>query len=201
LIFYFASPLYRDLGSGVFALLGWDHIICVFNKTTGNVDNLPFDIRPRRVKAYELVQDQDKSEQRKALVSALRDEIKSILHAPDLVAQAALQQLISGLAGVIIPVILYGSELEERAAHIPIFEKAVERFRAGDYLSCTGLVFPRIEGVMRSQHLASGANNKRCPRASGFLPDPPEQAVGLLADILHGEVHQNPPGSFSPAAR
>jgi hypothetical protein len=38
--------------------------------------------------------------------------------------------------------------------HIPIFEKAIERFLAGDYVSCTALVFPRIEGIMRTHHAA-----------------------------------------------
>ncbi len=46
------------------------------------------------------------------------------------------------------------------AGHMPIFEKAVERFLAGDHVSCTALVFPRIEGIMRSHHAASGATNR-----------------------------------------
>jgi hypothetical protein len=46
------------------------------------------------------------------------------------------------------------------AAHIPIFEKAVERFEEGDYVSCTALVFPRIEGIMRAHHASVGAAGK-----------------------------------------
>jgi hypothetical protein len=31
--------------------LGWDQIICVLSKATGSINDLPFDIRPRRVRA------------------------------------------------------------------------------------------------------------------------------------------------------
>jgi hypothetical protein len=34
--------------------------------------------------------------------------------------------------------------------HIDILRKAVEHFEHGDYLSCTGLLYPRIEGIMRT---------------------------------------------------
>jgi hypothetical protein len=39
-----------------------------------------------------------------------------------------------------------------------ILERAADRFLAGDYISCTGLVFPRIEGILRSNHVATGAS-------------------------------------------
>jgi hypothetical protein len=42
------------------------------------------------------------------------------------------------------------------AGHTEILERAAERFAAGDYISCTGLVFPRIEGIMRSHYAAVG---------------------------------------------
>jgi hypothetical protein len=34
--------------------------------------------------------------------------------------------------------------------HIVIFERAVERFLNDDFVSCTGLLFPRIEGLLRT---------------------------------------------------
>ena len=36
--------------------------------------------------------------------------------------------------------------------HMTILERAVERFQNDDPLSCTGLLFPRIEGILRTQH-------------------------------------------------
>jgi len=41
--------------------------------------------------------------------------------------------------------------------HLPILTRAVERFLADDFISCTGLLFPRIEGLMRANHVASGS--------------------------------------------
>ena len=95
--------------------LGWDRIICVFNKTTGSINDLPFDIRQRRVRAYEVAEGQEKGEQRKALVGVLKSDITDILHAPDKEEAEALQQLLSSLAPELISVIILGSELEDRS--------------------------------------------------------------------------------------
>ncbi len=91
-----------------------DKIICVFNKATGSIDELPFDIRPRLVRAYELVESQEKPEQRKALVSVLKADITSILHAPDKAEAEALQQLLSTLAPELISIIILSDEFEKR---------------------------------------------------------------------------------------
>lgn len=39
-------------------------------------------------------------------------------------------------------------------SHLPIFKQAVERYLAGDYISTTSILYPRIEGLMRT-HLLS----------------------------------------------
>ena len=39
-------------------------------------------------------------------------------------------------------------------SHLPILETALERYQNHDYISCVSTLFPRIEGVMRSHHLA-----------------------------------------------
>ena len=36
--------------------------------------------------------------------------------------------------------------------HLTILERAVERFQNDDPVSCTALLFPRIEGILRTQH-------------------------------------------------
>jgi hypothetical protein len=49
------------------------------------------------------------------------------------------------------------------APHVEIFEHAFERFKAHDYVSCTGLVFPRIEGLMRTHHTSLGVSTRPSP--------------------------------------
>ena len=43
--------------------------------------------------------------------------------------------------------------------HIHIFEIAAEHFIKGEYISCNGLLYARIEGIMRSYHKLSGRTN------------------------------------------
>jgi hypothetical protein len=52
------------------------------------------------------------------------------------------------------------------ATHLPILERAAERFTAGDSVSCTGLVFPRIEGIMRSYHAET--NHPTAPKQANL---------------------------------
>ena len=43
--------------------------------------------------------------------------------------------------------------------HIRILERAIDRFQNDDYVSCTGLLFPRIEGILRTHHRNSGSED------------------------------------------
>ena len=94
--------------------LGWDRIICVFNTAFGSVNDLPFDLRQRRVVPYQLTEGEEKAEKRKALVGKLRAGIESILHAPDREAQETLQNFLSSLASELILVLIFGGEFEQR---------------------------------------------------------------------------------------
>jgi len=49
------------------------------------------------------------------------------------------------------------------APHIDILRRAVERFQDDDYVSCTGLLFPRIEGVLRTHHTSLGVSGRPSP--------------------------------------
>ena len=51
--------------------------------------------------------------------------------------------------------------------HIEVLDQAVQRFLNDDPISCTGLLFPRIEGIMRSYHTDLGTTN---PPSQGNLP-------------------------------
>lgn len=95
--------------------LGWDRIICVFNRSTGEINDLPFDIRQRRVRGYELREGQEKADQRKILVAVLKGDIADILHAPEKAEAEELQGLLASLAPELIEVIVAGDELEERS--------------------------------------------------------------------------------------
>jgi hypothetical protein len=45
-------------------------------------------------------------------------------------------------------------------SHFAIFKQAVDRFLAKDYISATSILYPRIEGLMRTQLSTSGKNIK-----------------------------------------
>ena len=47
--------------------------------------------------------------------------------------------------------------------HIDIVSRGVERFLDSDYISCTGLLFPRIEGIMRTYHAGQVTNRRASP--------------------------------------
>lgn len=62
------------------AVLGWERIICVVNTTFGTVDDMPFDLRSRRLLTYELTDDStNKPEVKKRLTSALKEAIQVII--------------------------------------------------------------------------------------------------------------------------
>jgi hypothetical protein len=42
------------------------------------------------------------------------------------------------------------------APHIQFLERAVDRFGADDYISCTAILLPRIEGILRTHHIDIG---------------------------------------------
>lgn len=99
------------------ALLGWEKIICVFNRATGEINDLPFDIRQRRVRSYELVQGQEKADQKRILASVLRLDITDILHAPEKSAAEALDKMLTDISSELQFIIIFGSELEERTCN------------------------------------------------------------------------------------
>ncbi len=52
------------------------------------------------------------------------------------------------------------SFLRNFGEHKEIIDTAIERYLAGDYISCTSILYPRIEGVMRSFHKTEGYTTK-----------------------------------------
>ena len=44
--------------------------------------------------------------------------------------------------------------------HLPFIRHAIEEFEEGDYLSCTAILYPRIEGLLRTLHESIGILDK-----------------------------------------
>jgi hypothetical protein len=59
--------------------IGWENIICVFNSETGEVEELPFDLRFRRPLIYKIEDVSNKTKDRKMLAKQLQKEIRSII--------------------------------------------------------------------------------------------------------------------------
>jgi hypothetical protein len=66
-------------------------------------------------------------------------------------------------------------------AHMEIINKAAEHYQNGDFLSCTALLYPRIEGIMRSNLLgSSGAKATQTNLSSGAVAAQKENPMCLL---------------------
>ena len=62
-----------ELGFAV-KCLGWDKVICIFDNNSGKIEDLPFDLRQKRVMTY----DSKDNTEKKHIMSALRENIKSL---------------------------------------------------------------------------------------------------------------------------
>jgi hypothetical protein len=47
--------------------------------------------------------------------------------------------------------------------HVDILDRAVDRFQSDDFVSCTGLLYPRIEGILRTHHTSLGTATRPSP--------------------------------------
>jgi hypothetical protein len=63
------------------------------------------------------------------------------------------------------------------APHIDILSRALERFRADDYISATAILYPRIEGLLRDMHAKSGGTSFK----QALLAQAPLTAIGERA--------------------
>ncbi len=95
--------------------LGWDRIVCVFNLAFGELSDLPFDLRQRRIVSYDLCEGGEKSGERELLAGKLRIGIQSILDNPTLAAKERIETFLSSLAPQLISVLIFGKEFEERS--------------------------------------------------------------------------------------
>jgi hypothetical protein len=59
--------------------LGWARITSVFNRVFGRIEDLPFDLKQRRVVDYSLNSGENKKAAKKSLVDALVLQIKAVI--------------------------------------------------------------------------------------------------------------------------
>ena len=79
---------------------------------------------------------------------------------------------------------------EDLNAHVLTLNRALEHFNAGDYVSCTSVLFPRIEGVMRSWKESTDpgeANQKSLAFAAIADPEKNRHSLSLLLPRRFGE--------------
>ena len=100
--------------------------------------------------------------------AALRhDTIESLLSHirsgwdPDELADKIIEEVHERLDGFIE----VWQKYETFQSHIEILTHAADRFRAKDYISCAGLLYPRIEGVLRSHLLAQQSSTRATQNA------------------------------------
>ena len=92
-----------------FGTLGPKAMIGVFNTASGNVEDLPFDLRPKRLMTYRLAQGDDKAKVRSQLVDHLASAIK--LSLGDTEEEKISRN--SRVHDVLLQLRLFGTEIEE----------------------------------------------------------------------------------------
>lgn len=67
-------------------------------------------------------------------------------------------------------------------SHMEILKRAVDRFLDDDHISCTGLLFPRIEGILRTHHSSLGIQKSPSAKnlAESAVADKTETEISLL---------------------
>jgi hypothetical protein len=74
-----------------------------------------------------------------------------------------LDEIVAEIKGSVDGMVKVWHEHPSFAPHIDILAHAVDRFKADDFVSCTGLLFPRIEGLMRTHHMSLGIATRPSP--------------------------------------
>ena len=60
-------------------VVGWDNVICIMNKDYGKIEDMPFDIRNRRLTSYSLKSGKSKGEVKRLIKSIIQDTVEKII--------------------------------------------------------------------------------------------------------------------------
>ncbi len=71
-----------------------------------------------------------------------------------------LEKIAIEMNGLIEPMLDRWGSYNLFLEHFPLLEKSIERYKSEDYISCTAILYPRIEGIMRSIHHKIKKNEK-----------------------------------------
>lgn len=86
--------------------LGWNRVICLFNTDYGNVEDLPFDLKFRRVTTYHL-RGAQKPEVRKDIVRAMKDSVLTMVTGEGIAPKAKDQEQVKE---ILFATLLHGME-------------------------------------------------------------------------------------------
>ena len=92
------------------------------------------------------------------LIDDLIQQVRSGWH-PDEKLEEVVGEVRAGVSGMLES----WSGHSSFRPHLDIVKHAVDRFLDGDYMSCTALLYPRIEGIMRTNHGVIGTNKRASP--------------------------------------
>jgi len=114
--------------------IGSDRVVLVFNTAYGEVSELPFDLRFKRVMTYQMPQDGEPNQIRKELRRKLKDALHVIFeHIEEATNSEGKSAYLSSLNQVLTKIILFGEESREREIN-PWAQEVVDTFEtaAGD---------------------------------------------------------------------
>jgi hypothetical protein len=116
-----------ELGYGLKSI-GTERLVLVFNTAYGEVSELPFDLRFKRVMTYQMPQDGEPNQIRKELRRRLKDALHVIfMHIEETTDGEAKSAYLSSLNQVLTKIILFGEESREREIN-PWAQEVVNTF-------------------------------------------------------------------------
>jgi hypothetical protein len=117
-----------ELGYALRAL-GHKRVVPVFNLAFGSLEELPFDLRGRRVLAYELSPDEEPASARRTLEEKLSTAIITVIRGASAAEKAGRQSaFLSGLVEDLIRLLIFGDEAPRRSIN-PWHDQVIEVFK------------------------------------------------------------------------
>ncbi|OHT45657.1 hypothetical protein [Flavobacterium tructae] len=90
--------------------LGWENVICIYNTAFGAIEDLPFDIKQRRILTYSLSEGEDKNSTKKTLENSLKSSINRILDAGEPKLKRELSTIFNDINPDIIQLVKTGKK-------------------------------------------------------------------------------------------
>lgn len=163
---------------------GWNNVICVLNTAYGDVEDLPFNIRQKRILKYHNTDVQEESSnQRDHLTNALKIALQSILSAMEVTSKAL----------IITPLKSLQEELTYNLS-VSQIKKISVPFRTEQYSNLIGMAtfssLPEVlKGEIRQAYLACEIVNADIPRAWEYPVDTSNKIVLEGKQMAESRIH------------